>query len=315
MGLLQSEESREKINANMIRIANAPVSWGVLEFDLDGKSASYTQVLQEMHETGYAGTELGDWGFLPTEAERLELELLKYHLSLLAAFVPVALSDSSEHAQGEDAALRTARLLAAVASESAFIVLSDDNGQDATRTLNAGRVQSKHGLKDVQWKAFIEGTQRIAHTVAEQTGLRTVYHHHCGGFIETPDEIDKLMSLTDPDLIGLCLDTGHYRFAGGDPLAAIKQYANRIWHVHFKDCHPEVAARSRAQGWDYFESVRQGVFCELGQGEVDFPAIGAELKNSGYDGWIVVEQDVLPGMGSPKESAQRNRDYLMSIGL
>lgn len=299
----------------MIKIANAPVSWGVLEFDLDGKSASFRQVLQEMHETGYAGTELGDWGFLPTEVERLELELLEHNLSLLAAFVPVALSHSSEHAQGETAAVRTARLLAAAANETAFIVLSDDNGQDATRTLNAGRIQPKHGLKDAQWKAFIDGAKRIAHAVAEQTGLRTVFHHHCGGFIETPEEVAKLMSLTDPDLIGLCLDTGHYQFGGGDPLAAVQQYADRIWHVHFKDCHPEAAARSRAEGWDYFESVRQGVFCELGQGEADFPAILTELKRNGYDGWIVVEQDVLPGMGSPKESAQRNRDYLRSIGV
>jgi len=315
MRLLQDEESREKIFARMIKIANAPVSWGVLEFDLDGENAGYGQVLQEMHETGYAGTELGDWGFLPTDAERLELELLKHQLSLLAAFVPVALSDPSAHALGETAALRTAHLVANVAGESAFIVLSDDNGQDASRTLNAGRIQPKHGLKDVQWKVFIEGTQRIAHAVAEQSSLRTVFHHHCGGFVETPEEVDKLMNLTDPDLIGLCLDTGHYQFGGGDPLAAVKQYTDRIWHVHFKDCHPEVAARSRAEGWDYFESVRQGVFCELGQGELDFPAILTGLKRNGYKGWIVVEQDVLPGMGAPRESAQRNRDYLRSIGL
>ncbi len=85
--------------------------------------------------------------------------------------------------------------------------------------------------------------------------------------------------------------------------------------MHFKDFNPEIAARSRTQEWDYFESVLQGVFCELGQGEVDFPAILAELKKNGYEEWIVVEQDVLPGMGTPRESAQRNRDYLRSIGL
>ena len=250
----------------MIKIASAPVSWGVLEFDLAGKYPDFRQVLEEMHDTGYAGSELGDWGFLPTEAELLKQELLEHQLSLLAAFVPVALSDSSAHAKGESTALRTARLVAAVAVERAFIVLSDDNCQDATRTLNAGRIQPKHGLKEVQWKTFIEGTQRIAHAVNEQTGLRTVFHHHCCGFMETPEEIDKLMRLTDPELIGFCLDTGHYQFGGGDPLAAVKQYTDRIWHLHFKDCHPEVAARSRAEGWDYFEAVRQGVFCELGQG-------------------------------------------------
>ena len=102
---------------------------------------------------------------------------------------------------------------------------------------------------------------------------------------------------------------------GGDAIAALKQYANRIWHVHFKDCDPNVVKQSQTQKWDYFESVKHGVFCELGKGDVDFPAIIRELNKQGYDGWIVVEQDVLPGMGSPKESAQRNRDYLRNIGL
>jgi len=88
-----------------------------------------------------------------------------------------------------------------------------------------------------------------------------------------------------------------------------------VWHVHFKDCHPGLAALSRQEGWDYLNSVRQGIFCELGQGGVDFPAIKAALEAKNYPGWIVVEQDVLPGMGSPKESAQRNRDYLTGIGL
>jgi len=88
-----------------------------------------------------------------------------------------------------------------------------------------------------------------------------------------------------------------------------------VWHMHFKDCQPVVAERSRLEGWDYFKSVEQGVFCELGKGAVDFPAVKAELERQGFAGWIVVEQDVLPGMGSPFESALRNREYLKSIGF
>jgi inosose dehydratase len=170
-------------------------------------------------------------------------------------------------------------------------------------------------LSDTEWKYFAEGAQKVAQAVKKETGLRTVFHHHCAGFAETPAEIDRLMSLTDPELLGLVLDMGHYRFGGGDPLEALKKYAGRIWHVHFKDMEPKVAAQSRQEGWDYFTSVRNGIFCELGKGEVDFPAIKAELDKQGYDDWIVVEQDVLPGMGSPKDSARRNREYLASIGL
>ena len=298
-----------------MKVANAPCSWGVLEFDLEGKVAGYAQVLDEMQQTGYAGTELGDWGFMPSEPAKLKKELQSRGLALIAAFVPVAFAIPERHEEGEAIALRTARLLADVSGNEPFIVLADDNGKVNLRTKYAGRIQQEHGLSIEQWQMFVGGIHRIAQAIREQIGLRSVFHHHCAGYVETPAEIETLMRLTDPELIGLCFDTGHYRFGGGNPVSALKQYANRIRHVHFKDCDPNVARQSQMQKWDYFESVKHGVFCELGKGDVDFPAVIGELKGQGYDGWIVVEQDVLPGMGSPKESAQRNRDYLKSIGL
>jgi inosose dehydratase len=299
----------------MIKIANAPCSWGVLEFDLEGEAAGYEQVLDEIAETRYRGTELGDWGFMPTDPVELRNQVHARGLTLLGAFVPVMLKDPTTHADGVNAAVRTARLLAEAEGETPFIVLADDNGKIPARTLNAGRIQPEHGLSEAEWAVFAEGAQRVARAVKQETGLRTVFHHHCAGYVETPSEIDTLLRLTDPSLLGLCIDTGHYRFGGGDPLVLLRQHRERIWHVHFKDCHPEAAAKSRTEGWDYFTSVRNGIFCELGKGEVDFPAIKAELERTGYDGWIVVEQDVLPGMGKPKESALRNREYLESIGL
>jgi len=298
-----------------MRVANAPCSWGVLEFNMEGKAASYAQVLDEMKETGYSGTELGDWGFMPTEPKKLRKELQTRELSLIAAFVPIAFAEKEKHAAGEATALRTARLLAEVADNETFIVLADDNGKIALRTKYAGRIKPEHGLSTKQWQVFVSGLHCIADAVFTKTGLRSVFHHHCAGYVETPDEIETLMHLTDEELIGLCLDTGHYRFGGGAPTSAIKRYSNRIWHVHFKDCHPEVMRQSKTEEWDYFESLRHGVFCELGKGDVDFPSVVAALQNCGYDGWIVLEQDVLPGMGHPKESARRNRAYLRSIGL
>jgi inosose dehydratase len=299
----------------MIKVANAPCSWGVLEFDFEGEAADYDQVLDEMQQTGYSGTELGDWGFMPTHPELLESELAARDLEMLGAFVPVNLSDPHSHESGERTAVRTARLLADSGGEKAFIVLADDNGKDPLRTKNAGRIRPEDGLSAGQWEVFAGGAQRIAREVLQQTGLRTVFHHHCAGFVETPEEVNQLLERTDTALLGLCFDTGHYAFGGGDPLDGLRRHASRIWHVHFKDHDPQVHARSRQEGWDYFQSVRQGVFCELGQGDVDFASIVAELRNMGYQGWIVVEQDVLPGMGTPKESAQRNREYLAKIGL
>lgn len=299
----------------MIKIANAPCSWGVLEFDLDGKAAGFEQVLNEIRDTGYQGTELGDWGFMPTVPSELRKELNNRSLSMVGAFVPVFLKDRSKHAAGSESAVRTAKLMADAGYSDAFIVLADENGSVKERTLNAGRVTPSMGLTADEWKVFAEGADLVAGEVKARTGLRTVFHHHCAGYVETPDEIDNLLRYTNPSLLGLVLDMGHYMFGGGDPAEVLKRHKNRIWHIHFKDCHPGIAAKSRTEGWDYFKSVGSGVFCELGKGSVDFIAIVEELLAQKYSGWIVVEQDVLPGMGNPKMCAQRNREYIKSLGL
>ena len=299
----------------MIKIANAPCSWGVLEFDLDGKAAGFEQVLDEISETGYQGSELGDWGFMPSVPDELRRELDQRNLSMVGAFVPVFLKDPSKHVAGAEAAVKTAKLMADAGFPDAFIVLADDNGSVKERTLNAGRVTESMGLTEEEWHIFAVGVNYVAREVKTKTGLRTVFHHHCAGYVETPLEIDQLLALTDPSLVGLVLDMGHYQFGGGDPLEALKKHQSRIWHIHFKDCHPEIAEQARKEGWDYFQSVGNGVFCELGKGAVDFPAIVAELNLQKYEGWIVVEQDVLPGMGNPKVCAKRNREYIKTLGL
>jgi inosose dehydratase len=297
-----------------------------LEFEgLDGRAIPYGQMLDELKETGYRGTELGDWSYMPTKPEQLHAELANRALVMLGAFVPVALKDADAHKAGVTESLKIARLLADVAEKGdydqlPFLALADDNGTDAVRTKNASRTSREMSLTDDQWKVFARGAEDIARAVKSQTGLRTVFHHHCGGFIERPDEVARLLEMTDSELLGLVLDTGHYTYGCGknDPkptLEAFELFAERIWYVHFKDCQPQIADNARDQGWDYFEAVRRGVFCELGQGCVDFPAVLNWLKQRDYDGWIVVEQDVLPGMGSPKESAQRNREYLRAHGV
>src|SRR6185436_9652509 len=165
----------------MIKVANAPCSWGVLEFDLEGEAAGFPQVLDEIAGTGYVGTELGDWGFMPTNPKQLSQEIHSRGLTLLGAFVPVMLKDPGAHASGIKAAIRTA-----------------------------------HGMAEAEWKIFVEGAEKVASAVKKETGLRTVFHHHCAGYVERPSEVDVLMKSTDPALLGLCFDTGHFRFGGGD---------------------------------------------------------------------------------------------------
>jgi inosose dehydratase len=298
-----------------IRVANAPCSWGVLEFESTSLGPSPDQVLDEIASTGYDGTELGDWGFLATDPRRLASDLERRHLALVGAFVDVALSDAGAHAAGEDAAVRTAQLIAGASASAPIFVLSDATARVPARAANAGRITPADGLTSNQWDVVAAGASRIARAVRESTGLRTAFHHHCATYVETPEEIDALMQRTPADLLGLCLDTGHATFGGGDPVALIDRFGDRIRHVHFKDCSRAVAERARAEAWDYVTAIRHGVFCELGLGQVDFRGVLDRLRARGYAGWIVVEQDVLPSMGTPAASAARNRGFLRRLGL
>lgn len=299
----------------MVRIANAPCSWGVIE-GIDGDREGWVRVVDEMQETGYIGTELGDWGFMPTDPVVLRAELDKRGLALMGSWVSVWLHDRARHKESADDAVRTAKQLALVGGPEAVVVLGNDPYGDPRRTLIAGRATPADGMDDDGWKVLADGYNHVARRVMDEAGIRTVVHQHIGTWVETEAEARRLFDMTDPSVLGLCLDTGHWTFgAGGDPVAAVREFRDRIWHVHFKDCDKAVADASRVNGWSGPESVGHGVFCELGKGSVDFPGMLRSLEDIDYTGWVVVEQDVLPGTGNPRESARRNREYLKALGV
>lgn len=296
-----------------IRVASAPVSWGIYEFKNVEPKYPYTRVLDEIAETGYTGTELGPYGYLPTDPDVLRAELDKRGLKMLSAFVPVKLVDASAHEAGVQAALTVGRLLAALKAN--YIVLADDNGSVDWLTTQAGR-RTGSALSGAEWDVFARGVNLVARRVFDEVGLKLVFHHHCAGYVETPDETRALMDRVDPELVGLCLDTGHWHYAGGDAVAAIKEFGERMRYLHLKDCSASIAQKARAAGKSYMEAVADGVFCPLGEGEVDFPGVIREMEALGYDGWAIVEQDVLVSdLAAPKRFSQQNRDYLRSIGL
>lgn len=294
-----------------IRVATAPVSWGIMEVEGGGGQKAYSEVLDEMAEAGYEGTELGPYGYLPTEPDRLMAELSARGLQLVSAFVPMSLAESERHEVGFQEAVRVAELLAQAGAS--LIVLADVMSE--ARMAVAGRVVEEHvGMTDRQWEEAAKLLVRTARACRER-GLRVAFHHHAGTFVETPREIEQLCTLTDPDLMGLCLDTGHYFYGGGDPVDAVRKHGSRIWHLHLKDVRPMVLESVRRDGIGFLEAVRRGVFCELGEGAVDFPRVIQGLMACGYDGWAVVEQDVdvsQPGV-EPWQSAVRSRAYLRNV--
>ncbi|HEX7005472.1 MAG TPA: sugar phosphate isomerase/epimerase [Trueperaceae bacterium] len=306
--------------SDRLQVGNAPCSWGTIEgFE---KTIPYSQMLDELTQTGFRGTELGDYGFMPTDPARLREELASRGLTMLGAYHGVYLRDPKAHPEGAEKGVAIARLLAAVADVGdrnwrPFLVLADEHSRDPVRLAKAGRITEELGLTADDRSVFAQGARAFAERVAGETGIETVFHPHCAGYVETPDEIERFCELSG---LGIVFDTGHYLYGTGSSdgnlvLDGLERFEENLRYVHFKDLDPGVADRARRQGLDYRAAVGEGVFCELGEGSVDFGAVLAWLRGRGYQGWITVEQDVLPGMGSPKESARRNREFLRSLGL
>ncbi len=284
-------------------LANAPVSWGVMEVEGWSPPLEYTEFLDQLRQAGYEGTELGPYGYMPPDAEELGGQLKRRSLTLISAFVPLPLKQTQLDLEPLNAA---GRLLSALGAR--HLVLADALWPE--REAVAGRVPagSVH-LSDREWETVAANT-RAACQAAAELGLRCVFHHHAGTYIESPEEIARLLALTD---VGLCLDTGHYVYGGGDPVEAVKQFGPRVEYLHFKDVNPARLEDVRRRRLGFLDGVRAGVFCELGQGCVRFPDLLAELDRIGYDGWAVVEQDIDPGGGQPGkpfDSAVASRRYL-----
>lgn len=294
-----------------IKVGNAPVSWGVMEVAGWGEQLPYSKVLDEITEAGYAGTELGPYGYLPTQPEKLKSELSARGLQLVAGFVPIPLAHAERHEAGYQEAMKVAKLLAQ--SGAHLIVLADEMSE--ARMAASGRVDdARDGMSDAQWDDAARILSRTAGACRE-LGLAAVFHHHAGTFIETPKEIARLCESTDPDLLGLCLDTGHYVFGGGDPVDAVRLYGERIRHLHLKDVQLLVLEAARRDEVGFLEAVRRGVFCELGEGAVDLKKVIGDMTDGGYSDWAIVEQDVDTRSADvkPFESALRSRQYLRDV--
>jgi inosose dehydratase len=294
-----------------IKVGNAPVSWGVMEVEGWGEQIPYTKVLDEIREAGYAGTELGPYGYLPTAADQLTAELSARGLQLVASFVPIPLAHVERHESGYQEAIKVAHLLAQLGAR--VIVLADE--MNRARIAVSGRVdEDRDGMSDRQWNVAAKVLTRVAEACRD-LGLKAVFHHHAGTFVETPKEIARLCASTDPDLLGICLDTGHYVFGGGDPVEAVHLYGARIRHLHLKDVQLPILESARRDGIGFLEAVRRGVFCELGAGAVDLNKVIQNMTAGGYSEWAIVEQDVdtrNEGV-KPFESAVRSRQYLRNV--
>jgi inosose dehydratase len=294
-----------------IRIGNAPCSWGI-EFASDPSYPTWQSVLQQCAGAGYKGIELGPIGYMPEDPAILRDELEKNDLSIIGGVVFRPFHDASKWDEVLDASRRTCKALVAHGAE--HLVLIDSISP--RRAPTAGRADEAEQMDTAEWTAFRDRIATIAKMGAEEYGLTVGMHAHAAGFVDFEPELERLLDEVDESILKICFDTGHHSYAGFDPVAFMKKHINRISYMHFKDIDPAVKADVVANRTDFYKACGQGIFCNLGQGDVDFPAVRQVLLDAGFEGWCTVEQDCDPAMpGTPLEDAAANRTYLESIGF
>lgn len=284
-----------------MKIAGAPISWGVCEVPGWGHQMSTDRVLAEMRELGLTATEFGPQGWLPAEPAARAAALAAHGLEAVGAFVPVVL-----HRPDHDPLPAVDRELDSFeAAGGDVLVLAADSGLEG--------YDDRPVLDEDGWRTLFGNLDRLSELAAAR-GITAVLHPHVGTMVETADEVTRVLA---GSTIALCLDTGHLLIGGTDPVQLVRDHADRIDHVHAKDVRTDIARRVRAGELGYTDAVRGGIYTRLGDGDVDFAAIVTSLTAAGFDGWYVLEQDTIltaePTGEGPKTDVRAAIEYLRAL--
>lgn len=298
--------------SDQIRFASAPVSWGVQDDPGPAWEQPYGQILEEIVSAGFTGTELGPFGYFPTDPRILNESLQRLGLAMLSSFVPVPITEPPR-VENVIAHFRTVgALLAALGAR--LVVLADC--QTPQRREIAGRVplDGSKSLTLAQWKQVGAVIRQVEQAAAE-FGLRVVFHPHVATFVETPMEVERLFEVLAGTQVGLCLDTGHCVYGGGDPVDEARKYRSVLHYVHVKDVDAGILGEARRQKLNFDQAIGAGVFSRIGNGCIDFDSFFRFLAESSYSGWAIVEQDVIYGktLVPPAESMRSSLRYLKNV--
>jgi len=294
------------------QFACAPDSWGVLDYPGPSWNQSYEKMLDEMVDAGYTGTELGPYGFFPTDPAVLKPQLEKRNLQLLGSFVPVVLSDPASAGVAVEHIRKVGDLLATL--KAPFLVLADAQSDERNRVSGRVPTDGSAGLTPAQWKNVAHVVEEAAKVCAE-FGLDLVFHPHVATYVETPEECERFFDVTSHTGIGLCLDTGHCEYGGGDTVTEAAKFASVLRFLHIKDVNKKVLAEARRRKLTFEEAIEEKVFTIIGQGAIDFPGLFRLLEKNNYSGWMVIEQDVKFGATAipPAESVAASLRYLRGV--
>jgi inosose dehydratase len=295
------------------RVGSAPDSWGVW-FPSDPRQTPWHRFLDEVAEAGYEWIELGPYGYLPTDPARLRRELDQRGLRLIGGTVGGALPLHQPEARDRlrEDVLQVGELTAALGGQALVLLPS------SYRDPRTGARREPSTLDPADWGRLIETSHELGRAVAGRFGgeLTLVFHPHADSHVETPEQVDAFLDQTDPALVSLCLDTGHYAYRGGDSVELVRRQHARIPYLHIKTVDGAQRRQVQEEDLPFGAAVARGVFCEPPNGVIDFEALARLLEAVGFDGPAVVEQDLYPcDFDTPLPVARRTRQYLRQIGL
>ena len=292
-----------------ITIGSAPDSWGVW-FPSDPQQTPWHRFMDEIVEAGYEWTELGPYGYLPTDLATLRRELNSRGLKVTGTFAMANVEEPSLWGELERQVLGAGERLAAL--DAKYLVLIDDTYTD----LFSGEAIAPKRLDEDAWERFIKTTHKVADIARDRFGLQLVFHPHAETHVEYEDQIEVFLEQTDPDRVSICFDTGHHAYRGGDPISFMRRHHDRIPYLHLKSIDPEIQKRVEAEGIPFAEAVKMDMFVEPSKGAVDFLAFRDLLQEIDYSGYAIVEQDMYPApFDKPLPIAKRTREYLREIGI
>ncbi|MGI6545555.1 MAG: sugar phosphate isomerase/epimerase family protein [Fastidiosipilaceae bacterium] len=290
-----------------IHVGTAPDSWGVW-FPHNERQTPWQRCMDEMQIAGYEGAELGPWGYFPNDEETLRVALDKRDLKLVGSTVGGNFIDDISIDTMIKSIDEQAKLLNLFPT-ARYIVLLVDMYTD----LMTGEDTMPRKLTEDQWHILYKNVQRACDQVRKH-GLTPALHPHVDCYIETEEEIERVLANTDATL---CFDTGHHVYGGGDPVSFYKKHADRIPYLHVKECDMQIKKKMDEEGWSFAKAVIEGIMTEPGKGNIDFKEIFDYMKEIDFDGWVVVEQDMYPvkSFDEPLPIAKRTREYLKSVGI
>jgi inosose dehydratase len=295
---------------SQLRLGTAPDSWGVW-FPSDPHQVTWEVYLDEIARVGYVYTELGPQGFMPQDPKQLRDELAQRGLTVSGGTVFAGLHKGKE---ALDKAIeefgREAKLLAAVGAE--YLVHLPEQYTD----MHTGEATQAGDIDPEQWKNLVTGTDELAKVIHEEYGVKLVFHPHVDTHVDTQTRIERFLTDTDPDLVNLCLDTGHVAYCEGDNIEIIERFPERVTYVHLKSVDPVVRARALAEGLPLSEAVKLGVMCEPPYGEPDMPPVLDALGRLDREIFTVIEQDLYPVEPHiPMPIGARTAGYYVGCGL